>query len=159
MVSIQTDTLVLKKGEVEGRSLAKQRSYESLASDVELNNGVLYLRVKFYLATLNYSCYLVINQPVFNPLSIGSVANLSVNKEYYLGRKKSLSKRYDDHSMQNFSKISRNIISLDNSLPVSHEKAQNWDYQKILSTDQSHSIIGSLSPNSSLQRLEAEHRS
>lgn len=65
---------------------------------MELSDGSLYLRVKFYLATLNYSCYLVIKSPIFDRQSIGSVSNVSVNKEYYLGRKKSYSKRYEDSS-------------------------------------------------------------
>jgi len=63
-----------------------------------LSDGSFYLRVKFYLATLNYSCYLAIKSPALDSQPMGSKSNVSLDKDYYFGRKKSYSKRYEDNS-------------------------------------------------------------
>lgn len=78
---------------------------------------------------------------------------------YYLGNKRSISKRYGDDQSRNhidsISKISRNILSLnelDNSVHSSRKPSLR--YPKVLNTDISHSIITSISPDNSLKKLQ-----
>jgi hypothetical protein len=66
-------------------------------SEVSLTDGSIYLKVKFFLATINYSCFLAIKSPNYQIFHQKSTNDLS-KKEYYLGRHKSYSKRYDDHN-------------------------------------------------------------
>lgn len=86
-----------------------------------------------------------------------------MNANHFYFGKRSLSKRYDDNSGEVLSKISRNIMSLNDFEGTSsqpsqrrlQEKRESAAYPKILNTDQSHSIIDSLSPKNSLGKFHS----
>jgi hypothetical protein len=61
-------------------------------------------------------------------------------KQFYLPRRSS--KRYaEEDNIEIASKISRNIISLDEVEPVHSLRRDSGNYLKILSTDQSHTVL------------------
>jgi hypothetical protein len=146
------------------KKLENSRSQSSLNTDIALISDTLCIKIKYFLVKKDLSCTIFIKEPQYPPHSKRTKddKNLRLNLNlYYLG-KKSLSKRYEEeNSGEVLSKISRNIMSLNDfeGLPTNMRKAterkESAIYHKILSTDQSHSIINSLSPKSSYNKFQS----
>jgi hypothetical protein len=136
--------------------LQSQQSVTSLNSGINIVDDVITIKIKFFLGKVDYSCTLVLKPPNYNIKKLSKDASLNSYREgYYLGRKKSHSKRYDDEYTMPVSKISRHVISLnrlDESQLASSRKNSVFE-QKILNTDQSHTVIDSLTPEHSLTKI------
>lgn len=79
-------------------------------------------------------------------------------KQFYLPRR--ASHRYDeDYAPEISSKISRNILSLDDMQPTQTQRRETGPYAKILNTDQSHTVLDGSDMDRSVNRLISYRKS
>lgn len=152
------------KGSIQqlSKKLQSSKSQSSINTDIALISNTLCIKIKYYIVKNDVSCTLFIKQPKYQLTHRAKQAsNINLN-QFYLG-KKSISKRYGEESNNGdmYSKISRNIMSLNDFEGLLSRDSQRKNTQrkqtafnKILNTDQSHTIIGSISHEHSLKKLQ-----
>lgn len=97
------------------KALESQKSVSTLNADISIIDNIIFIRIRFFVSATDFSCLLMLKSPAYS-VSKKIVHDSSLNsyrEGYYLGRKKHISKRYVEDYTEPLSKISRNIISLE----------------------------------------------
>lgn len=107
-------TAKLGSPELAAKAIHTQRSVATLNSDYNMVDDAITIKIRFFLGTVDYSGIAILKSPGYNVgKTIRKEASLNSFRDgYYLGRKKSLSKRYEELQTEPVSKISRHVISL-----------------------------------------------
>lgn len=142
----------------QAKKLEASRSQGSLASDFAMVNNALTVKIKYYIVKSDRSCTLFLREPNYqrqekHPMQLHL-------KQFYMGRRSS--KRYadEDNSAEMTSKISRNILCLEDVEPLQPKRdTSGGNYNKILNTDQSHTILDPEPNYRSLNRLQSYRKS
>lgn len=94
---IDADTKVAKEASPANwmSLLQNQRSMGNLDSGVNIIDEVIFMKIRFFLGKVDYSCQLVIKSPDYGQKRVPKDTSLnSIREGYYYSRKKSISKRY-----------------------------------------------------------------
>lgn len=96
---IDADTKFLKEGSSAHSMnlLQNQRSVASLNSGINIVDEVIFMKIRFFVGKIDYSCQLVIKSPDYGQKKVPKDTSLnSIREGYYYSRKKSISKRYEE---------------------------------------------------------------
>jgi hypothetical protein len=94
---IDADTKVAKEASPANSMslLQNQRSMGNLDSGFNIIDEVIFMKIRFFLGKVDYSCQLVIKSPDYGQKRVPKDTSLnSIREGYYYSRKKSISKRY-----------------------------------------------------------------